>query len=142
MPRDENIAALKQAAERFKARDLEGHLKLYSASVSHHGFSKRLRPGLAGLRDQYDGLLKGFPDARIDTDDILAEGEKVLHRFRFSGTHKGAYLGFPPTGKLVHSAGVQIHLFRHGQAIEVWQVMDAYTFLREIGGVSRVRDMK
>jgi len=142
MPREENIAALKQAADRFKARDLEGHLKLYSPSVSHHGFSKRVRPGVAGLREHYNGLLKGFPDARIDTDDILAEGEKVLHRFRFSGTHKGEFLGFPATGKHVHATGVQVHLFRQGQAIEVWQVMDAYTFLREIGGVSRVRDMK
>ena len=142
MPREENIAALKQAADRFKARDLEGHLKLYSPSVSHHGFSKRVRPGVAGLREHYNGLLKGFPDVRIDTDDILAEGEKVLHRFRFSGTHKGEFLGFPATGKLVHATGVQIHLFQQGLAIEVWQVMDAYTFLREIGGVSRVRDTK
>jgi steroid delta-isomerase-like uncharacterized protein len=142
MPRDENIAALKQALERFKARDLDGHLKLYSPSVVHHGFSKRTPSGLAGLREHTEGLLKGFPDARVDANDILAEGEKVLHRFRFSGTHKGAYLGYPATGKPVHATGVQIHLFRHGQAIEVWQVMDAYTFLREIGGVSRLRDKK
>jgi steroid delta-isomerase-like uncharacterized protein len=142
MPREENIAALKQSAERFKARDLDGHLKLYSPSVVHHGFSKRLRPGLAGLREHYEGLLKAFPDMRIDADDMLADGEKVLHRFHFSGTHKADYMGFPASGKMVRAAGVQIHLFRQGQAVEVWQVMDAYTFLRDIGGVSRLRDMK
>ena len=142
MPREENIAALKQAAERFKARDLDGHLKLYSPSVAHHGFSSRIRPGVVGLRDHYDKLLKAFPDMRIDTDDILADGEKVLHRFLFSGTHKGEYLSFSPTGKHVHAAGVQIHLFQQGVAIEVWQVMDAFSFLKEIGGVTRLRDMK
>jgi len=136
------MAALKLAAEQFKARDLNGHLKLYSPSVLHHGFSKRIRPGVAGLRDHYESLLKGFPDARIDTDDILADGEKVLHRFRFSGIHQGEYLGFSPTGKLVQAAGVQIHLFKEGRVVEVWQVMDAYSFLKGIGGVSRVRDMK
>jgi steroid delta-isomerase-like uncharacterized protein len=142
MPREQNITALKQAAERFKARDLDGHLKLYSNSVAHHGFPKRTRPGVAGLRDHYDSLLKGFPDMRVDTDDLLADGEKVLHRFHFSGTHEGEYLGFPGTGKPVRATGVQIHLFQQGQAVEVWQVMDVYTFLRDIGGVSRLRDMK
>jgi hypothetical protein len=75
MPRLENIEALQQAALRFKARDLEGHLKLYNSSVIHHGFSSRT--GLvAGLKDHYNALLKGFPDMRVDIDDIIAEGEK------------------------------------------------------------------
>jgi len=142
MPRQQNIAIFKQAAEKFNARDLEGHLKLYIPSVLHHGFSARIRPGLAGLRDHYEALLKGFPDTRIDTDDVLADDEKVLHRFRFSGTHRGEYLGFSPTGKSVRATGVQIHLFRGGQAVEVWQVMDAFSFLKEIGAVSRLRDLK
>jgi predicted ester cyclase len=142
MRRLENIEALHQAAERFKARDLEGHLKLYCNSVLHHGFSSRLRPGVAVLRDHYNALLQGFPDMRIDIDDIIAEGEKVVHRFMFFGSHKGEYLGFAPTGKLVRAAGVQIHLFRDGQAIEVWQILDTFTFLAEIGAVSRLRDVK
>jgi predicted ester cyclase len=111
MPREENIAALKQAAERFKARDLDGHLKLYNPSLVHHGFSKRLRTGLAGLREHYEGLLKAFPDMRIDADDMLADGEKVLHRFHFSGTHKADYMGFPASGKMVRAAGYKSTCF-------------------------------
>ncbi len=142
MPRLENIEALQQATARFRARDLDGHLKLYSNSVVHHGFSSRIRPGVAGLKDHYIALLKGFPDMRIDVDDIIAEGEKVVHRFMFFGTHKGEYLGLAPSGKMVRAAGVQIHLFRDGHAVEVWQVLDTFTFLSEIGAVSRLRDAK
>ena len=142
MPRHENIEALQQAALRFRARDLDGHLKLYSNSVIHHGFSSRIRPGAAGLKDHYNSLLKGFPDMRIDIDDILADGEKVAHRFLFSGTHKGDFLGVPASGKTVRAAGVHIHLFQNGQAIEVWQILDTYGFLSDIGVVSRLRDRK
>jgi len=142
MPRQENIEALQQAARRFKTRDLEGHLKLYSNTVIHHGFSSRIRPGVAGLRDHYNGLLKGFPDMRIDIDDIIAEGEKVVHRFMFFGTHKGEFLGLAPTGKQVRAAGVHIHLFQDGHAIEVWQILDTFAFLSEIGAVPRLRDTK
>jgi len=51
MPRDQNVAAIKQATEQFAARQLDAHLKLYNPSVLHHGFSARIRPGVAGLRD-------------------------------------------------------------------------------------------
>ena len=142
MPSQQNIEALQQAALRFKVRDLEGHLKLYNSSVIHHGFSTRIRPGVAGLRDHYTSLLKGFPDMRIDVDDILSEGEKVVHRFLFSGTHKGEFLGLPATGKLVRAAGVHIHLFQNAQAVEVWQILDTFAFLSEIGAVSQLRDRK
>jgi len=142
MPRQENIDALQRAAMRFKVRDMEGYLNLYDASVIHHGFSSRIRPGIAGLRDHYDRLLKAFPDMRIDIDDIIADGEKVAHRFLFSGTHKGEFLGMPPTGKLVRTPGVHIHLFKNERAIEVWQVFDNLTFLSELGAVSRTRGKK
>lgn len=142
MPPQQNIDALQQAAMRFKVRDLEGHLKVYSSSVIHHGFSSRIRPGVAGLRDHYTALLMGFPDMRIDIDDIIAVGEKVVQRFMFSGTHKGEFLGLPPTGKLVRSAGVHIHLFQDGHAIEVWQVLDTFAFLSDIGAVPQLRDRK
>ena len=142
MSREENIEALRQASLRFKVRDLDGHLKLYSNSVIHHGFSSRIRPGVAGLRDHYTNLLKGFPDMRIEVDDIIADGEKVAHRFMFYGTHKGEFLGIPPTGKLVSAAGVHRPLFNHRQAVEVWQILDTFAFLSQIGAVPRLRDVK
>ena len=142
MSREQNIDILRQASLRFKVRDLEGHLKMYSNSVIHHGFSSRIRPGVAGLRDHYTNLLKGFPDMRIEIDDIIADGEKVAHRFMFYGTHKGEFLGVPPTGKLVSAAGVHIHLFSHNQAVEVWQILDTFSFLSQIGAVPRLRDAK
>jgi hypothetical protein len=142
MPRQENIDALQQAALRFKARDLEGHLKLYDPAVIHHGFSSRIRPGVAGLRDHYASLLKGFPDMRIDVDDLIADGEKVVHRFLFSGTHRGEFLGLPPSGKSVRAPGVHIQLFHNRKAIEVWQVLDTFAFLSDIGAVPRLRDRK
>jgi steroid delta-isomerase-like uncharacterized protein len=142
VPRHENMEALQRAALRFKAKDLEGHLQLYSNTVIHHGFSSRIRPGVAGLRDHYNALLKGFPDMRIEIDDIIAEGERLVHRFMFFGTHKGEFLGFPATGKQVRAAGVHIHLFQDGHAIEVWQILDTFAFLSEIGAVPRLRDAK
>jgi len=139
MSRDQNIETLQKATSQFKLGDLEGYLKLYEDSVIHHGFSSKIRPGVAGLRDHYTTLLRGFPDMSIDTEDMISDGEKLAHRFLFSGTHKGEFLGLPASGKVVRAPGVHIHLFKNGRAIEAWQVFDNLSFLLEIGAVSRTR---
>jgi predicted ester cyclase len=135
MPEQQNIEALKRASERFKARDLEGHLQLYSPSVLHHGFSSRIKPGVSGLRDHYTSLLKAFPDMRVDIEDIIADNDKVVHRFTFYGTHRGEFMGLAPTMKLVSAPGVHINLFKGDKCIEVWQVLDTLKFMSQVGAV-------
>jgi steroid delta-isomerase-like uncharacterized protein len=137
-----NIELLKTASLRFKTRDLDGYLEMYSDSVIHHGFSSRIRPGIAGLRDHYQALWKGFPDIRIDIHDIIADGEKVVHRFTFHGTHRGEYVGVTPTGKAVAAAGIHINLFAGGKCVEVWSAFDTFRFLSEIGAVPPLRTLK
>jgi predicted ester cyclase len=142
MPRQENIDVLQRASLRFKVRDLDGYLEMYSNSVIHHGFSSRIRPGVPGLRDHYTNLLKGFPDMRVEIDDILADGEELVHRFTFYGTHKGNFLGAASTGKMVSAAGIHIQLFEAGKCTEVWQVFDTFRFLSQIGAVPQLREMR
>jgi steroid delta-isomerase-like uncharacterized protein len=140
MPPRENIDSLQRGWIRLKVRDIEGYLALYSDSVIHHGYSSRIRPGVLGLREHYTALLKGFPDLRIEIEDIIAEGEKVAHRFTFYGTHRGEFLGVAATGKSVSASGMQINLFSDGKCIEVWSVHDSYRFLTQIGAVPQLRD--
>jgi predicted ester cyclase len=128
MPREENIKAVQHASERFSARDLEGYLKLYDPGVLLYGFGN-VRMGVAGLREHFQQLLKGFPDMRIESHDIFGEGEKVAHRFSFCGTHKGEYLGIAPTNEFIFSPAVLIHLFEHGKCVEAWLFIDRSRFL-------------
>jgi predicted ester cyclase len=140
MPPQENIDSLHRAWAQMKVKNLEGYLGMYSNSVIHHGFSSRIRPGVAGLRDHYTSLLKGFPDLRIEIEDVIAQGEKVSHRFAFFGTHRGAFLGIAPTGKPISVVGIQFNLFAGGKCTEVWSVHDTYRFLKQIGAVPQLRD--
>ncbi|MBZ5525179.1 MAG: ester cyclase [Acidobacteriia bacterium] len=142
MSRQENIDAVQSAQLRFRVRDLDGYLQLYSSSVMHHGFSSRIRPGIPGLRDHYTSLLNAFPDMQIEINDVIADGDKVVHRFKFNGTHKGDFLGVPATGKRVSAPGVHIYLFLDGKVVEVWQVLDTFKFLSQVGAVPQLREMK
>lgn len=135
MPEQQNIETLQRAIARFNARDLEGYLDMFDRSVVFHGLSRKLKPGVAGLRDYYAQLRQGFPDMRIVSEDVIASGEKIANRYTFYGTHRGEYAGFAPTNKFVVSPGIVVNLFRAGKCIETWQSADTFGFLSQIGAV-------
>ena len=133
MPVRENIEFVHRAIARFNAKDLEGYLEMFDKAVVFHGLSRRLKPVVGGLRDYYKVLRDGFPDMRLASEDVIAEGEKIANRYTFYGTHKGEYMGIAPTSKLVISAGMVIHHFRGGKCVETWQSTDALGFMTQLG---------
>jgi predicted ester cyclase len=135
MPAIENSQTVVRAIARFNAKDLEGYLDMFDKSVVFHGMPRRLKPGVGGLRDYYMALCAAFPDMRLASEEIIADGEKLANRYSFYGTHKGVYLGIAPTLKLVMSTGMVFHFFRNGKIYETWQSNDNFGFLSQMGAL-------
>ena len=57
--------------------------------------------GPAGLEAFINWLDAGFPDFQITILELLASDEIVMDEVRFTGTHKGAINGIPPTDRTV-----------------------------------------
>lgn len=136
MPRKENLELLARCLAKLNKGDIDGYLEMYDRAVIFHGYGRQLRPGIAGLKEYYVRLRQGFPDMRIEQEDIVAEDEKIARRYVFFGTHRGDYWGVAPTMKFVSTAGQMFLHFRNGKCVEVWQVTDGVTFLSEIGAIS------
>ena len=66
------------------------------------------RPGLAGLQEVLRAMRTAFPDLHWSVEEQLADGDRVLTRFEKTGTHRGAFLGVPPTGCRVAVWGMVI----------------------------------
>jgi predicted ester cyclase len=77
-------------------------------------------------------FLAAFPDLRCEIDDLIAEGDKVAVPNRLMGTHRGAFVG-PPTGRRVEFSSVDVVRVAGGRIVEHWGLIDALTFLRQIG---------
>jgi predicted ester cyclase len=58
-------------------------------------------PGLEGLQDILRAMRAGFPDLVFTIEEQISEGDKVASRFTWTGTHRGAFLGIPATGRPV-----------------------------------------
>jgi predicted ester cyclase len=79
---------------------------------------------------------RGFPDVVSTIEDLIAEGDKVVARWRSRTTHQGEYMGIPPTGKEVEFTGISVYRIEAGKIAESWTVEDELGLMRQIGAVA------
>ena len=87
------------------------------------------------LKQYVGGFLTAFPDLRFVTEDLLAEGDKVLWRFTARGHHNGPLLGIPPSGESATVCGMALFRFAGDKIAEVWVNIDTLGMLQAIGVV-------
>ena len=78
-------------------------------------------------------FLNAFPDCHVTIDEMIAEGDQVVSKKTFAGTHTAELNGIPPTGKRVSFQYVDILRLRDGQFTEHWLAMDQLNFMQQLG---------
>ena len=79
------------------------------------------------------GFFDAFPDSRFTIDDMIAEGDRVVTKKTFTGTHTGDFAGIPATGRTVTLQYVDIMRVRDGRIVEHWLSMDQLSFMQQLG---------
>ncbi|MFI6302987.1 ester cyclase [Amycolatopsis thailandensis] len=92
--------------------------------------------GVRALKQVWTVLLRAFPDLRVEAEDVLADGDKVVCRNTVTGTHQGEFRGLPATGKTVSYREIFIFRFAGGRIAEIWGVVDVFTQLRQLGALA------
>lgn len=90
-------------------------------------------PGVQGLKDVLRGMRAGFPDMHWSVREQIAQDDKVLTRFEWTGTHQGGFLGVPATGRPVKVWGTVIDRFRDGKIKETRIIMDTLGLMMQLG---------
>jgi steroid delta-isomerase-like uncharacterized protein len=100
---------------------------------------EELPPGIPSGREgviQMTAMLRSaFPDFKATIDDIIAEGDKVVIRQTWTGTHKGEFMGVPPTGKSVSFGVIDIIRVAGGKFVEHWGQMDSMGLMQQRGAI-------
>ncbi len=92
-----------------------------------------------GMRIGVAELRAAFPDLWVSVEDVVAAGDRVVHRFTLVGTQTGPFLGLPPTGRPVRATGIALDRVADGKLAERWVVLDAIGLLRQLGAVAVLR---
>ncbi|MEX3966748.1 ester cyclase [Paraburkholderia sp. EG286B] len=92
-------------------------------------------PGIEGLKDVVRGMRAAFPDMHWRVEEQLTEGDRVLTRFEWTGTHRGAFLGVDATGRSVKVWGMVIDRFQGARIKETRLIMDTLGLMIQLGAV-------
>ena len=85
-----------------------------------------------GFLDFYAGVRSAFPDTRYEVDDLIAEGDRVVVRWRLLGTQQGEFYGIPPTAGSIRLDGIAIYRVANGRLMERWVVYDMHGLIQQI----------
>jgi len=87
--------------------------------------------------EQYKGLCQAyftaFPDLHITTDDLIAEGDKVVKVWTANCTNKGEFMGIPATGKRIVVKGIEVFRIVDEKITEIWASMDTLGMMQQLG---------
>ena len=89
--------------------------------------------GRPDLKQRAATLLAAFSPLTFAIEDVIAEGDRVVVRWRSAGTHSGEFLGIPPTDRSYEIAGIDIHRVADGRMAEHWHVVDQFSQLQQLG---------
>jgi steroid delta-isomerase-like uncharacterized protein len=93
--------------------------------------------GPAGLKWLVAMFRTGFPDLHCTVEDEISEGDKFAAHWSMRGTHKGLFMGNPPTGMQVQVQGMIFAQFKGGKILEYWMLIDQLGLLQQLGFIPR-----
>jgi predicted ester cyclase len=121
--------------EVFNDGNLGAADEVIAADFTEHVPMPGAPPGLAGFKQYVTMLRAAFPDLRYTVEDEIGEGDRVVARMTVRGTHRGAFLGVPPTGKRVTWTEMHAGRVVEGKLVEHWGNADMLGLLQQLGAI-------
>jgi predicted ester cyclase len=105
--------------------------------ISHQPAGDEPLRGPEAIKHFAAGIREAFPDLEITIEEQIAEGDKVLTRFRTRGTHQGELWGIPPTGTEVELENMSMSRIEGGKMAEEWPAPDRLGMMQQLGVIEQ-----
>jgi predicted ester cyclase len=112
---DENKAMLRRLVEAHNAGNMDVVDELFTPELAEQ------------VKKEFTAFRSAFPDWREEIVDVVAEEDKVVGRFKCSGTHRGELMGIAPTGRRMDVDEVYFLRVQDGKFVEFWGLEDNFT---------------
>jgi len=124
-------AILREYLAAYNAGEWDDLADFCTADYRHH------TNDLALTSEQFyrgaEWIRSGLEGFRVEIDDIVSEGEKVVVRFTGRGRHTGSLFGEAPTAAEVAVPGITLYRFEDGAIAEDWECVDEHFLRRQVG---------
>jgi len=132
----DHAATVRRFYQMISAGDIDGFAELLADDFVEHEETPGLEPTKDGVIQFFRMYRAAFPDLRMEAQDVLASGDKVVARVRATGTQEGEFMGIPASGRTVDVQMIDIIRFGDdGLAHEHWGVFDALAMMQQLGAI-------
>ncbi len=97
--------------------------------------------GPQAIKEHVAGWIARFPDLRFSIEQMLSEGDRVITQLLMEGTHQGAWLGIPASGKKMQIRMFTVHRVMQGKIVEDWVLVESLGVFRQPGVVPNTADL-
>lgn len=132
--------------ELWNARRLDVADQIFSEDCVTH----QLRSGVSAepvhrgpqeMKEHISGWLASFPNLRFNIEQMIAEQDRVVSHLVMEGTHQGAWMGIPPTGKRLQIRMITIHRITNGKIAEDWVLVESLGLFQQLGAVADTEEL-
>jgi steroid delta-isomerase-like uncharacterized protein len=113
-------ALLDRYVQAVNAHDTGPFAELFSDGYLQH--SGRSPSGLAAQVENFQRIFASMPDVRMQVEDRVFQGDRLVARNTFSATHTQTLRGIPPTGKAFTFSTIDIWRMQDGKFAEHWDL--------------------
>jgi steroid delta-isomerase-like uncharacterized protein len=115
--------------------------EVVAANVVDHNPIPGQAAGVEGIKQVVATFRRAFPDAQFRSEDMIAEGDKVVTRWTGRGTHKGEFADIPATGRAIVMTGIDIFRVANGKIVERWANQDDLGMMKQLGVIPLAREL-
>lgn len=97
--------------------------------------------GPQAIKEHVTGWVASFPDLQFRIEQMLSEGDRVVMQLLMEGTHQGAWLGIPASGRKMQIRMFTVHRVAQGKIVEDWVLVESLGFFQQLGVVPSTEDL-
>lgn len=97
--------------------------------------------GPEAIKEHVTSWIASFPDLHFSIEQMLSEGDRVVMQLLVEGTHQGAWLGIPASGKKMQIRMFTVHRVVQGKIVEDWVLVESLGVFQQLGIVPNTADL-
>ena len=132
-----NKAIVRLYREIHNNNQLERLSEVLSQDFTPHTFMPGMPwNGLESAKLVHSLGVASFPDMKVITQDLIAEGDRVVERWTQTQTHTGEpFMNIPASNKAITITGISIYRIANGKIVEHWANMDLFGMMAQLGAI-------
>ena len=133
---ESNKAIIQRYREIYNTNQLDKLNDVLAENFVPHTLLPGMTPSLETYKQIHQMAKAAFPDLLVTTEDLVAEGDKVVERWTQTQTHTGeSFMNIPPSGNSISFTGISIYRIANGKIVDHWANMDFFGMMAQMGAI-------